>query len=357
MVFEDDLKRAFDALRRRMTSEQAELTLRGFRKLLAELVNDFIKVEGDAEQYIIRFHNPSVRDFVGCFLATNHDEASALYEAAVFFEQCVELWIGNRAHPSIRAAIVRRPEIVWESLLRTFDAESCRLASVYNRQGLLVRRTREQIALVERMLFVLEVAQALPNAQATDATNRMLMHTLNGDQRAAGNREGLLAILEQLDHMNWPYVVSRSDFFAATYAMFVQDLNTPGDFIAYLTFKKHFEAFLSEQDDHQVIESLEHFCMHTLETHLFRDPGEVYEWMTQLEEVGAALDVDLQPSLEWLEEEARMLEQTAQSAAADTQSGQLHVEAQGAVEEIDQLFSTLGKSSVVDEAAKALGDA
>jgi len=63
-----------------------------FRSALKELEGDFLEYEREGANTLVRYQNPSVRDFVKQYLTTTKTEMALLIEAVVFFEQISSLW-------------------------------------------------------------------------------------------------------------------------------------------------------------------------------------------------------------------------------------------------------------------------
>ena len=104
-----------------------------FRSALKELEGDFLEYDREGDNIIVRYQNPSVRDFVKKYLAGAKAEMALLIDAVVFFEQLSSLWLWRQdscGQSAVRQAFHRDP--TWgANLMRKLLASSpCRLISI-----------------------------------------------------------------------------------------------------------------------------------------------------------------------------------------------------------------------------------
>lgn len=97
-------------------------------ELLRQLEGNFCAVEPVGLDYVVSFHNPSIRDYLRHFLNTRRDEYIALLESAHFADQ-VQLLLEYAAEADgVEASAIRLATLTKEAVaacLRTYEAPTC----------------------------------------------------------------------------------------------------------------------------------------------------------------------------------------------------------------------------------------
>ena len=92
-TFMRDLEVAFQAYNLAYSKTfGATISAQDFRSALRELEGDFLVYDQEGEEFLVRFQNPSVEDFVREFLGGSVSEMSLLVRSAVYYEQVSNLW-------------------------------------------------------------------------------------------------------------------------------------------------------------------------------------------------------------------------------------------------------------------------
>jgi len=135
-VMVDDLRLAFNAYYHKQAGAYGFQTRPSdFARALDELEDNFLRLQRFESGTTVRFHNPSVLDFIAQRLATNCDEVKDILREAVFFEQVNRVagllmandWGGGVVKPVTkgRATLVREQgESFCAAFARTYEAES-----------------------------------------------------------------------------------------------------------------------------------------------------------------------------------------------------------------------------------------
>jgi hypothetical protein len=109
-VFLEDWKQAFETFHRKQAgAHRLSTTPRDFKNALKELDSNFTAVDKSRDRVVLRFHNPSVRDFVLNYLRSSEEDLSMLLDSCVFFNQLSLLWnIEDHGTPMFRDALKER---------------------------------------------------------------------------------------------------------------------------------------------------------------------------------------------------------------------------------------------------------
>jgi hypothetical protein len=104
-----------------------------FRSALKELEGDFLEYDREGENILVRYQNPSVKDFVKQYLAGAKTEMSLLIDAVVFFEQMSSLWLWKQdggGRSAVRQAFHRDPSWGANLMRKLLVSSPCRLISI-----------------------------------------------------------------------------------------------------------------------------------------------------------------------------------------------------------------------------------
>jgi hypothetical protein len=108
-LFLEDLQEAFHVFHSHQAKEYNFVTTPDdFVRAIKEVDGNFLSSEKSKSNTIIRFQNPSVRDFLEKYLSVNDRVLHALIESSTFFDQCQLLWEskGSDGSYTFRKAII-----------------------------------------------------------------------------------------------------------------------------------------------------------------------------------------------------------------------------------------------------------
>jgi hypothetical protein len=182
-------------------------------RALKELESNFVRTEQKDSDTIVRFHNPSVRDFIESRLAMSSPEVMELCESAVFFEQFVTLWnIGSlqaktdapyEGAPTIPSNISRQPDMFFKGILRTFESGDYNYRVEHRpEEGVTVTYGRRHMPLESRIAFALLSAEVIYGqgvfVEAGPILRPMFDRLVKVLESNTGDKGALLALLHGL---------------------------------------------------------------------------------------------------------------------------------------------------------------
>jgi hypothetical protein len=129
-----------------------------FRSAMKELDGDFLSYELVDGDMLMKYQNPSVRDFVKQYLAKAKVEMSLLIDAVVFFEQLNSLWVWKEqggGKIAIRRICQEDSMLGVDLMRRTLSSSPCRLIRV-SRAG-IIRREHWPFSLAARLSLLAEI--------------------------------------------------------------------------------------------------------------------------------------------------------------------------------------------------------
>ncbi len=165
-VLLEDLEKAFTSLiRYRGKSHGFAIDPRDFRQSLKELESNFLRITKTSYGLRVRFHNPSIKDFLVNFIEENDQYAEDLINSAVYFEQIVRLWGGSLefGEPArTRQALKNMGHGLGKAICRLIDSDDCRLNEVRRIRGkLIISKERATLPLETRAIYALDIASHL----------------------------------------------------------------------------------------------------------------------------------------------------------------------------------------------------
>lgn len=248
----------------RVRMEDLELAFRPFQQSMADYFNHSIdemdfhdgleEIEGtfiDIELLIgkvriIRFHNPSIRDFLEDHLSEYEVVTRFLASSAQFFSQLRWLWGKyeiriqrskqlRQIRPRYRAYLLKYSDDFLNGLSRT----------LYSEDNLHYRRKTYRLA--DRVFLLREVSSLLSNLVLddliTDAIQALKINATQGNETS-------------FDLMKLVKNVNRSPYFNDVKDAFLASLNSASDFERYLIFKAHYSDHLTPRDEEIVKQRL-----------------------------------------------------------------------------------------------------
>lgn len=141
------------------------------RLALAELEQAFVTIDpadiwGERQTSTIRFHHPSIADFVEAQVAESQQEIRRLAETATAFEQVVRIWKAVQSHLGTLPPEVG--DALWEAADRLFEAKSVTLgASTRSTHG-IAKYWRVTAGPEERLIALCEMAEAYKGPRSDD---------------------------------------------------------------------------------------------------------------------------------------------------------------------------------------------
>lgn len=244
-TYHDDLKEAFVNYYRHICAAQNSVPQHtAFRDALEELEGTFIAINvWSAKIVVIQFHNPSVRDFLETYLASDPDSILALLSTATYFTQLQWLWgkpsIGGleagkpfQKRPRYRSILIEHSDLFIERLETTFDSKDPSVVIALAAKTVPARSAG-------RLVFLHEVSNSFRNERLDRFKENRLA---NINERAQLGKEFTFE-LEQLARQ-----VKGSSYFDVVKEAFFLSLKKNADFERYLVFKYRYRDLITDED-------------------------------------------------------------------------------------------------------------
>ena len=304
----EDLEKAFTSLYL-YRSKQCRFPIDSldFKQALKELESNFIRIDKSGDSLAIKFHNPSIRDFLVNVIRDDNGYAEDLVRSAVFFEQIVRLWgggvdVGGPART--RRALEGMGKDLGEALERLLDSADCRLVvprAIRGRIGTSAQRVA--LPLETRAIYALDIASQLRlKAVSETIFSRLVERILSGP-----NRWALDVLIEQIVKRK---IQPPSTFTAAVKDFLLSDLSGLDEFESVADFSSRFPASFSEEELEALRVDFEVRCGRLVDVVFSNvsDPDELRRYAGMLKDLGDEFGVDVKSEYDSLKEQASEIE-------------------------------------------------
>src|SRR5207247_10753234 len=111
--------------------------LRDLEEAVRELYGDFIPTEKSRNRTFVRFHNPSVKDFVINYLRSSEDELMSLVQTVRFHDQISWLWRldDHESQPIFRPVLAKHSQDLVAAFRHTLHSPDCLLTARKDEAG------------------------------------------------------------------------------------------------------------------------------------------------------------------------------------------------------------------------------
>jgi hypothetical protein len=276
---------------------------KAFRRAIREGDGNFISTDSDGQHTVVRFHNPSVRDFLANYVAAQPQIVAGLAASAIYFRQCQCMWQerGPHGNHAIREVIRRKcaPDYV-EAVRRTFESEE----TVVRRHRDSYRRhdsySRGFFSLQPRLVFAIEVMSRTGLSGTANAVAEMVTRTLDelrdcgsvdDDTVELGRASSDSAVLSSLQRHMLSEAVRQA---------FLQNMSNEYELWFFTELQTRVPGFFTDADVERACSALESCSFEYPGSSWFTSPSDVSDYIDTIEQTAARLDVDLGDALDEL---------------------------------------------------------
>ncbi|MBN1968955.1 MAG: restriction endonuclease [Candidatus Delongbacteria bacterium] len=313
-VFIDDLQQAFESFYFSYAKKYSIATTpHNFKNSLDELESNFIRIEKSRDSLIIKFHNPSIRDFLNLYLYENNPIAKIVLESVIFFEQCEKLWaknnsvhqLDNNASISIKDRIPERfPNIFWQAMEKSFEAKNVYLVNYRSDNSNSTYKVQSSRSLAKRLTFAVNVAKTLFVTEIKRIIQQMINKTIQSINQGSGEKWDLLELLNCVDELERNYQISGEQLIICSKNFFCRDFIFLDDYDYVIRFHEKFPKYISEDEYYHLVEFFENNYIEEVNSIIenIETPEEIYDEIVKLQNIGLSFKVDVSEGVFLLEE-------------------------------------------------------
>ncbi|WP_152622171.1 restriction endonuclease, partial [Archangium violaceum] len=311
----EDLKRVHAAL---MGGDQDELALE-FKRIMRTFEKSFTRTDFVSGLYVVRLHNPSIRDFLLNYLGENPEYIEKILDAGQFFSQLRMLWRYSQESVSesvsgrqrsvpryarLEKAILKHKSTFIEAMRRTLQGPTCQLVNVQYAADGVIRKIKPPFSVEERLLYIFSVANRIGFDIQAEWVKEGLRSVFENWRQGVGDKGSCARLLEVIQSEE---LLSESDFDAyaseAKRFLLSSSPTDPFDFDSILDLHDRFTDLLTETELEAVRARFKSWIESEGNEILMSDGPEnlqsAYGWMTQTAAgLGVVLDAEFIRELE-----------------------------------------------------------
>ncbi len=345
-VFLEDMEIAFSSFyQNRADKLQRPIYKRDFLVALKELEGNFISINGEKDVCLIKFHNPSIRDFIGNYIMKYKEIVELLVNSLCFFEQLITMSGYSPYNNVIDMKIKyfeKNPELLWKKMDELFLSHTC-LTTSHLLSGSRLVKKRQNIPLESRLQF----AECLSRQLKSKATQAILVSMLNSiitqfNGKHKPNKFVLLDVLSNLRDSIFSEILHNDNNLDKMFISFKKSLNDLVDYVYIIHFLFYFSEWMPEGEGERISAELKQFLskdMECIETS--NDVSEIEAYALQLEEISTFGGLNLDAEIECLKERMQEVDDGGEESDYYDMSEGSRDDDEISESEIDSMFDSL----------------
>jgi hypothetical protein len=320
-VFLVDLETAFNSYRRECASAMG-ITLKrnDFSRALKELDGNFVATNRSLEKLMVRFHNPSVRDFLENYVTSSLEELRLLVRSGVCFDQIRWLWehqdSRNNSYP-FRSKIVEHLEGEFvERLKSIFDLPAFHLANYWS--GGKEYKGRQQVSFEQRIALVISAAAEIQNGTVKKLLDRSLTQLSERINAGTPDKDDLIHILENLEAEDLVTSEQLNELLASAKERVLSNIDWISEYRPYVRFIESFPDAVSSDERSANADAFSELARRNIFDELTEnDPDTLRMYASEIKDIAGDLGVDVSELLKDVESRARHIEEDAEEPPKD----------------------------------------
>ncbi len=312
-VLLDDLETAFNSYYQSSARQRNfQIKKNDFRNALKESESNFIHTEKKSDHIVIRFHNPSIRDFIEHRLGSDKQSLREFCSCAVFYDQIVKIWnLSSRKLKSSDGSLknnknlfINEPDEFITRVQDTFSQKGCEIKTFVGPAGRIF--IQEMFSIENRLMFAIKIAEKIFNKDYKSAENFLEPFFVLLRKRLVnlkGRKEDLISLLFQTKKSQFGKTFLDDTLLDNAKKIFSDDFYSTDDFKHFLNFKQEFEDLVTSADFEAVKEEFVDFAVSEIKL-FFEDSkpeSEVAEWwIDELDNLNYEFDFEINDEIQKL---------------------------------------------------------
>ena len=306
-VFIEDLEKSFNAYHSYQCKKyNISLNQSDFRNSLIEVEGNFISIDKSCEDNIVKFHNPSVRDFINNYLSENLIIIESVIESAVYFDQLLSLWkYGENTESSakFRNLILANKEDTISAIRRTITNEDCRLINI-SRKNRETYKQRWNRSFESKARILCELLAAIDTNEGDALFHEIEAEIEERVTAKTADRGDLASYLLKAKSTKYINEIQPEKLNEAV-TFLSSNIDWMFDFDAFVKLYEGWPEVIADGLYENVQKNLEDYVENI---NYDTDPDNVRDDAYRLNALGLSLSVDVSPTVRNLEEYASNLE-------------------------------------------------
>ena len=302
-IFLSDLEEAFNLYHQKQAADyHLSIGPQDFMHALKESDGNFITTEKSRYGIVIKFHNPSIRDFIKRYIFNNKKILNSIIDSAVYFDQLIRLWRYGEDDPEIKNVIMRSEGFIG-MLRKTLNSKDCQLINI--KSGDIRYKAVGDKSFEFRAFLISSILKETENKAAKELFREVINSVENRMNKKASKNEDLLILLRHLKKLNLISVIS-DDFLRRAKDLISQEPKWIEDVELFCDFAAEFPSCITDDDRNMFKEYLKKIVSDL--PYDSSDPDFIRGDAEKLRTLSSALKIDMDYYVLKLEEEAEELE-------------------------------------------------
>jgi hypothetical protein len=293
-VFYDYLKKSFDTYHEVKCSKFGiARSSNNFRKSLKELDGNFLSIiRDDNGVNIIKFHNPSIKDFLEQYVVDNPEEFEILCKSSVYFEQCVKIWdlVHKRAFSKGYSHFKYTPEFV-EALINNLKSELKTPSTPFFSRLQMSEHDGSQ-KYENRLIFLIDIAEESNDKQFNGVVDNLANFVFSSLKLEKISKDSLISLTKKINDSKLEYAFPKDKFISKVKSYLFHDYCYLEDFEALERFTSLLPNKILEDEYSTLKNDFVDYCKYDAYDDI-SDFDSIETGVDTLESIATGLDLDI----------------------------------------------------------------
>jgi len=268
-----------------------------FKMALKELDGNFVVLDKIHESLVVKFHNPSIRDFLENYLLETPILIEEVFESVIYFEQ-LQFLLGDPPTPfeSILKTQINRDQNEIRTILdRIFYSKSPKLYTI--QRGKITSRENIGFSIELRLLHVLKIVERISIQSLEEMINKIVgVLTVNVNEGNI-NKWALLELLKHLKGHRFNF----AELLQASRIYFRKSTLQIEDYEYLLDLSEMFAGLYADTEIQEIRLEFEEFYISDIDSVCSEyDADQISQYSNDLEKIAMYLDIDVDKEIKIL---------------------------------------------------------
>lgn len=280
-VLYDNLKKSFDSYHEiKCNKFGIARNNSDFKKSLKELDGNFLTIIRDNKGInIVKFHNPSIKDFLEQYVVDTPEEFEILCKSSVYFEQCAKIWdlAYNKTFSKECSHFKYIPEFV-DALRKNIESELKTPSPTF----FSTHQMSEQDGspnYENRLSFIIDIAEKASDKQFNEVVDYLTNFVLRLLDSKNIDKDNLISLTKKIEGSKLKYAFSKEEFILKVKSYLFRDYTILEDFEALKRFISLFPKKVTDEEYSNLQTDFVDYCKY-----------EAYEDITSFDSIEAGVD-------------------------------------------------------------------
>lgn len=338
-MFLEDLKEAFIKYHEQQTEKYHLINKPSdFMHALKELEGNFTISERSEDKTILKFHNPSIKDYLICYLFSNPKVILDLINSTIYYDQVKAIWeLQQSGPPELKQVIDKNYLMYLDALKRTINSDTCRL--ILYREGTRLYKDRLRDSYEARVIFVVNVVSAIMKPEYIQLFEEIFENVKNRVETGKAKRDDLSRLMILLKKNDLISVEKNRPLLNKIKEYMMRNMSWLEEFEPTCQYFETYSEIVSKEDKEYLISSFKQIADEVDYTP--RSADDIRNDAYDIERISEMLEIDMTERVEELRDQAEEIEMNEEESEYDDESWRQTQSEYTSDNEIESIFNTL----------------